>query len=170
MITAARVGLVIFVAVSLQAALVSHFDLGGARGDVVLLVAIAAGLESDAERGAIVGFAAGFVFDLLLNTPLGLSALTYTLVGYVVGSFQASILRTTWWIPVLATVLASALGILLFALLDQVVGQATVDPAKLPTIVALVAVLNGLLSRPFRWAMRRALAQPHGSRDRFFLR
>ena len=170
MITAAKVGLVIFLAVAIQTSFVAPITVFGARGDVVLLVAIAAGLEGDAERGAIIGFAAGLTFDLLLNTPVGLSALTYCLIGYVVGTFQSSVLRSTWWIPVLATVLASALGVLLFAVLDQVVGGATVEPARLPTIVAVVAILNGVLSRPFRWVLRRALAEQSAPRDRFFLR
>lgn len=171
MIVTARVGLVIFLAVVVQTVFVAPFDIGGARGDIVLLVAIAAALESDAERGAIVGFAAGLSFDLLLNTPVGLSALTYCLVGYLVGTFQSSVLRSTWWIPVVGTIVASAIGVLLFAVLDEVVGQATVDVDRLPGIVAYVAILNGVLSRPFRWVLRRALADPSSSsRDRLFLR
>ena len=72
---------------------------------------------------------------------------------------------------VLGTILASALGVLLFAVLDEVVGQATVDVQRLPGIVAYVAILNGVLSRPFRWVLRRALADPtSSSRDRMFLR
>ena len=115
--------------------------------------------------------AAGLSFDLLLNTPVGLSALTYCLVGYLVGTFQSSVLRSTWWIPVVGTIVASAIGVLLFAVLDEVVGQATVDVDRLPGIVAYVAILNGVLSRPFRWVLRRALADPSSSsRDRLFLR
>jgi rod shape-determining protein MreD len=170
MITAVRVALVVFVAISLQIILVSRLSIGGARGDVVLLVAIVAGLEGDADRGAIIGFAAGLTFDLLLNTPVGLSALTYCLVGYVVGSLQSSVLRSTWWIPVLGTIVASAIGVTLFALFDDVLGGATIQLSRVPGIVVVVALLNGLLSRPFRWAMRQALADPTGSRDHFLTR
>jgi len=166
-VTATRVAVVLFLAIVVQASFIARLPVAGARADIVLLCAIAAGFESDASRGAIVGFAAGLTFDLLLNTPVGLSALTYTLVGYLVGMFQGSVLRSTWWIPVLATLVASAFGVLLFAALDRVLGQATVDPGRLPTIVAVVALTNGLLSRPARWAMRRALAEPA---DRFPLR
>ena len=91
-------------------------------------------------------------------------------MGFAVGTFQGAVLRTTWWIPVLATMLASALGVLMFALLDAVLGQATVEPARLPAIVAVVAVLNGLLSRPARWALRHALSDSSHATDRVFLR
>jgi rod shape-determining protein MreD len=169
-ITAIKVALVIFTAVLLQVSVVARLPIFGVRGDIVLLVAIAAGLESDAEHGAIVGFFAGLTFDLLLDTPVGLSALSYCLVGFVVGTFQGAVLRTTWWIPVLATVIASALGVLIFALLDGVLGQATVEPSRLPAIVAVVALLNGLLSRPACWALRHALSESSHATDRVFLR
>lgn len=170
MLTVVRVGLVIFVAVLVQVSLVAGLPVAGARGDIVLLVAIAAGFEGGAERGAVVGFTAGLVFDLLLNSPAGLSALTCCLVGYVVGRFNTSVLRSTWWIPVAGTMLASAFGVLLFAVLDEILGQATVDIARVPTIVAVVALLNGALSRPFRWVLRRALAPTLHSRDHFSMR
>ena len=126
----------------------AKLPIADVRADIVLLVAIAAGLESDGEHGAIVGFFAGLTFDLLLDTPVGLSALSYCLVGFVVGTLQSKVLRATWWIPVVATMLASALGVLIFALLDQVLGQATVDPARLPAIVGVVAVVNGCSRDP----------------------
>ena len=77
MITWLKVALVIFTAVLLQVTVVAKLPIADVRGDIVLLVAIAAGLESDGEHGAIVGFFAGLTFDLLLDTPVGLSALTY---------------------------------------------------------------------------------------------
>jgi rod shape-determining protein MreD len=169
-ITAIKVALVVFTAVLLQVSVVARLPIADVRADIVLLVAIAAGLESDAEHGAIVGFFAGLTFDLLLDTPVGLSALTYCIVGFVVGTFQGAVLRTTWWIPVAATVLASALGVVIFALLDQVLGQATVEPTRLPAIVAVVALVNGLLSRPARWALRHALSDSSHVTDRVFPR
>ncbi len=168
--TVLKVATVVFVMIVVQVSLVSQLPVFGARGDIVLLAAIAAGFESNAQRGAVVGFAAGLAFDLLLNSPAGLSALTYCLVGYVVGSLQGSVLRSSWWIPVIGTMVASAIGVVLFAVLDEVVGDATIEVGRLPAIVAVVAILNGLLSRPARWAMRRALAESSRSRDRFFLR
>jgi rod shape-determining protein MreD len=168
--TALKVALVIFTAVLLQVSVVARLPIFGVRGDIVMLVAIAAGLESDAEHGAIVGFFAGLTFDLLLDTPVGLSALTYCLVGFVVGTFHNAMLRTTWWIPVLFTMLASALGVVIFAALDAVFGEATVEVARLPAIVAVVSVLNGLLSRPARWALRHALSDSSHATDRVFLR
>ncbi|MBI2711182.1 MAG: rod shape-determining protein MreD [Actinobacteria bacterium] len=168
MVTFARVALVVFVAIVVQLSFVAPITVLGARGDVVLLVAIAAGIEAGPERGAVVGFAAGLTFDLLQAGPAGLSALAYTLVGYAAGTFGSAVLRSSWWIPLAATVLASALGVVVMALLEAVFGGAPVTVGHLPAIVLVVAAINALLSRPTRWAVRRALAPPW--RDRPSLR
>ena len=65
---------------------------------VFLTVAVATGLVTGAEGGALMGFAVGMVADLFVQTPLGLSALTFSLVGFTVGSLQNSMLRTSRWI------------------------------------------------------------------------
>ena len=59
--------------------------VAGAIGDLVLVVVVAAGITGGADRGATYGFVAGLLFDLLVDTPFGLTALTYALVGYGVG-------------------------------------------------------------------------------------
>jgi rod shape-determining protein MreD len=170
--TAARVAAVVFLTILVQVSFVARFPVFAARGDVVVLLAVVAGIEGNAERGAVVGFASGLVLDLLLDSPVGLSALTYCLVGFLVGTFHTSVLRSAWWIPVVTTVLASVIGVLAFAVLDEVVGSASVEPGRLPAIVAVVALLNGVLSHPARWVMRLAFAVPASepNRDRFSIR
>ena len=49
----------------------------GSPPDLMLALAVAAGLAGGPERGAWVGFAAGLLADCFLQTPLGLSALVY---------------------------------------------------------------------------------------------
>ena len=87
-----RLGVVVLVALVLQVCLFSRFSYEGARPDVMILVAIAAGLVAGAERGALVGFVAGLAYDVVLTTPLGLSALVYCLVGYAVGASGSGVL------------------------------------------------------------------------------
>jgi rod shape-determining protein MreD len=125
--------------------------------DVMILVAIAAGVVAGPERGATMGFVAGLLADLLLQTPLGLSALTYSLVGWWVGSLQTRVLHATWWIPVLTAAAATAAGTLLFAALGAVVGQDQLVSLRLVPIMGVTAlwaaVLSPLFIRAFRWAL-----------------
>lgn len=167
----ARTALVGFVTVLLQVVVFSHLELWGARPNIVLLFAIAAALESDAERGAIAGFGAGLVFDLLLDMPVGLSALSMALTGWTVGGVKDSIIRTSNLVSALLVALASAGGTLLYAGLAVVFGV-TVDWSEVPAIVGVIAVVNVVLSRPMRWALRWGFG-PEGrapSRDRSVFR
>ena len=166
-----RIALVTFLTVLIQVTVISPVEIAGGRGNIVLLLAIVAGLESDPERGAVVGFAAGLLFDLLLDTPVGLSALTLALVGYGVGSAKDYMLRSSAVFSVGLVALASAAGTLLYAVLALVFGV-TVDPGGLPAIVAVIAVVNAVLSKPVRWAMRWAFGPETRSlsRDRSVFR
>ncbi|MGH9243807.1 MAG: rod shape-determining protein MreD [Acidimicrobiales bacterium] len=156
MIVALRWSLVLVAAVLLQATLVSQLPILSERGDVVLLFVIAAGIVGGAEVGALVGFAFGLSFDLLLQTPFGLSALAYCLAGYGVGALQTGVLRTAWWIPVVSAVAGSALGVLAFAVVGAMIGQDGLVTDRLPAIIGAVTIVNAVLVVPAvrlaRWA------------------
>lgn len=167
----ARLTLVVLVTLLIQVSFISPLSLGPGVGNIVLLFAIAAGLETDPARGAIAGFAAGLAFDLLLDTPAGLSALTLSLVGYGVGMAKDYVLRSSWIITTALVVVASAAGTLLYAAVAVVFGV-TVPAGDLPAIVGVIAVFNALLSKPMRWAVRWAYGPDSDarSRDRFVFR
>ena len=87
----------VVLAIVLQVSFVSDLRLFGAMGDLVLVVVVAAGITGGADRGATYGFAAGLAFDLLVDSPFGLTALTYALVGYGVGVLATLLQRTSGW-------------------------------------------------------------------------
>ncbi len=157
MTTATRLPPVLLVAVMVHTAVAPQLRFVGVAADVMLLLAIAAGIAAGAERGAAFGFVAGLLADCFLQTPFGLSALTYSLVAYGVGAFQATILHTGRWIPMLTTLVASVLGVVLFALVGLVLGQDQLVSARLITVAGMVGLLNALLSpvavRLLRWAV-----------------
>ena len=89
-----RAALVVLAALLLQVSLAADLRVAGAIGDLVLVVVVAAALTGGADRGATYGFAAGLLFDLVVDAPFGLTPLTYALVGYGVGLAGAAIQRT----------------------------------------------------------------------------
>ncbi len=154
-----RLTLVIAVTLLLQLALVSDMHVVTATGDVLLLLSIAAGIAAGPERGALTGFVAGLAFDLVLQTPFGLSALAYCIVGYVVGRVQTGILRAAWWVPMVTAAIASAAGVVLFAVLEALLGDTHVFDRRLIAVVAVVSILNALLVAPFIRALRWVFAE-----------
>lgn len=151
-----RAGVVVLVALVLQVGLLSSFSFEGARPDVLLLVAVAAGYAAGPDKGAVVGFGAGLAFDVVLTTPFGLSALVYTVVGYGVGALSGSVVRIAWWIEPFVVAAASAVGVVVYALVGEVVGQATLQGPSLAAIVVVVSAVNAVLAplavRALRWA------------------
>jgi rod shape-determining protein MreD len=149
--------LLVLIALVLQTSILLHLSIAGVTPDVMLLVAAAAGIAGGPDRGAVVGFASGLAIDLFLQTPLGLSALVFSLVGYFAGLLTTGILRASWWIPVLAVALASATGEVLFALAGAVVGQAYLVRPRLLVVAAVVAAVNAVLAPLVLRAVARAL-------------
>ena len=154
----ARAGIVLIVALVLHTSVFPQLRVAEVRPDVMLLLAALGGLAAGPNVGAVFGFACGLAVDLLLQTPLGLSALTFSLIGYGVGTFQGVLLRSAMWLTPAVAAAASAIGVLAFALVGGVLGQAHLIRPTMFTVMALVAVLNAVLALPaaraVAWALR----------------
>jgi rod shape-determining protein MreD len=132
-------------ALLLQTTLLARLRIFGVMPDFMLLLAVAGGITAGATRGATIGFASGMLIDLFLPTPLGLSALVFTLVGYGVGVANTGVLRSAWYIPVLTAGGASVAGVTLYALIGSVLGERMVD-GHLVTIALVVGLTNAVLA------------------------
>ena len=150
---------VLFVAVIVHTAVSPNLRVLGVAVDVLLLLSIAAGIAGGPEKGAAVGFACGVLADCFLQTPFGLSALTYALVGYGVGVFQTGVLHSSWWIPAITGAVASVVAVVTFVGLGVVVGQDQLLSWRVVQIAAVIGILHALLAPPAVRLMRWALAE-----------
>jgi rod shape-determining protein MreD len=153
----AKVPLVLLLFLVVELTVLDRLRVFGAGPDIMLLLAVMAGIEGGPRVGALFGFAAGITLDLFLETPMGLSALVFCLVGYAVGNIQGGVLRAAWWIPIVTTFVASVAGVLLYALVATVVGQPRLVTTHLFVVAAVVGVFNALVSpfalRLVRWSI-----------------
>ena len=70
--------------------LLSNLRLWGVWPDVVLLYVAYLALRRGRVAGAVAGFSAGLLMDVLVNpATLGVNALLKTLLGFIVGLFQS---------------------------------------------------------------------------------
>ena len=162
---AVRTSLVLVLALTFQLGIAPSLGIFGVQGDLLLLVAISAGVAAGPDRGAALGFAAGIAYDLMLQTPFGLSALTYAIVAYLVGGLQDSVLRAAWWIPVATATAASVCGVILYGVFGTVLGEDLIGMSLL-RIAAIVGILNTLAAPVMVKAMRWATGSSHGVRAR----
>jgi rod shape-determining protein MreD len=153
----AKIPFVVLVFLVLHLTILDKIRVFGASPDAMLLLAVVAGIVGGPKLGVVIGFAAGFTLDLFLETPMGLSALVFCLVGYGVGNIQGGVLRASWWIPLLTTLVAAAAGELLYALVATVVGQPHLMTPHLLVVVGVVAAFNAVAApfalRMVRWSV-----------------
>jgi rod shape-determining protein MreD len=154
-----RLGLLLVVGILVQTTLASDLRVRDVTPDFMLLLTICAGLAGGAESGAFFGFFAGLATDLWLTTPLGLSALTYCLVGFGVGALRANLLPDGRLLTPFTAFVATGGGVALFVVLGDLVGQSqlTAEGSSWLIRVAVVeAVFGAVLSVPVSWLVERA--------------
>ena len=143
---AVTLALIILTAILLQSTLFGEIRLVGARPELLYLVTILIAMREGPSEGAITGFAGGMALDFLLNQPKGITTLTLTILGYVVGQLRQYIVSTSPWLPSILVVIGTFFGVVFFGILSFLLGQLDVSVAYLLKTAFLSAIYNGLLT------------------------
>jgi len=162
---ALRLGMLIVGIVVVQVAVFPHLRLFGVVPDLGLLVAVAVGYQEGPEAGALVGFLAGFGYDLFLETPLGLNALVYALVAYGVGVIEGSLFRSPRWLPSLLGAAAGLASGLLFIGIGVLVGVDSVKGTHGIVTISLAAAYDALLAPFVFYLVSKVLGRREPVRD-----
>lgn len=157
MLVIVRVGVVVMAALMLQLELFSDTRFFGVMPEMLLGAAIAAGWAGGPERGAMVGFCLGLLYDLFLPTPFGLTAMTYVMVATAVGVVATvaadageNLLRR------FVSLGALAVGITLFVMMGELLSQPNLYTDRFATVLVLATLYTApfmpLLHFSMRWA------------------
>jgi rod shape-determining protein MreD len=146
-LTRLRLALVVVAAVVLQttvfAAGLRVFDVAPDLG-LVLTISVAYYLGS--ERGAAFGFAAGLAIDLFLSTPIGLSALSFALVGYGIGVMQSGLVQSSRWVAPIMGGLGGLAGGALFVCIGALAGQDHLLVLRSVRVILIASTYDALLA------------------------
>lgn len=149
----AAIGLIIGAAV-IQVSILTRLPLPGGTAELVLLVLIGIALARGPQAGAVAGFGAGLVLDLMppADHGVGRYAFVLCLAGYLLGMLgrRVSVDST---LGIMATTAVTATGVFLgFAAIGALVGDPRVTgPAVvrlLPSVVLYTTALAPLVARP----------------------
>ncbi|MGH9123545.1 MAG: rod shape-determining protein MreD [Acidimicrobiales bacterium] len=147
-----RLAAILLLALLLQTTVVPDLRVLGVCPDLMLLCTVCAGLVGGPELGGVVGFGAGLIIDLFLTTtPLGLSALAFSIVGYGVGSLRRTVLQEGWLLAPAAALVGSSAGVLIFVMAGVMVGQSQLTSVGWPYIgktALLVGLMNAIIATP----------------------
>ena len=149
---------VVVTALLLQSTIFSQVKLGGAKPELMYLITTVLAMLEGPASGAIAGFASGMAQDFLLNQPKGITALTLTLVGYVVGIVRQFITTSSPALPTLLVGAATVAGVLFYGLVSFLLGQLPSGILFLLRVAFLSALYNALLT-PLLYPILRRVAE-----------
>lgn len=152
------VGAGLFVFLMLQMTWLPVWFFSGAEVDLLLVVAVCAGLLAGREQGVAVGFFAGLLQDLLSGFLFGYHMLTRMLCGFACGLMEKQIFKENFFVPMVAAAASTVLVQLLYWLSAHLVGEHVAFSQSMLVNLLLSAVCNGVLAWPiyelFRWLYR----------------
>jgi rod shape-determining protein MreD len=157
---AAAIGALLVVALALQTTVLTRATLLGVIPGLLLVVVVSLAFTEGESVGTVAGFFAGLLLDLRLQDPtaiMGLTALIYTIIGYVVGSARKYSTSESVWMPVLVVASASAVAEFSYATFSIMFGQQWVSLAFTAKAAGLVILYNTLLT-PFVFPVVRRVA------------
>jgi len=143
---------------ALQRTIFVEVQVAGVIIQIMIATAAAAGVAGGSERGALVGFVFGVMFDLAEGTPLGSTATAMTIAGVVGGLLALIAADPHWWLAALFTGLGAAAGALMIPVVRVFIGEPEPFQEELYVVVPIVAVsaaiMSPLLVPLARWSLR----------------
>jgi rod shape-determining protein MreD len=131
---------------ALQRTIFVEIQVGGVVIQVMMAMAAAAGVAGGSERGAVVGFTFGVMFDLAEGTPLGSTAIAMTIAGAVGGLLALIAADPHWWLEAMFTALGSAAGVAMIPVVRAFIGEPEPFSSRMGVFVAVAAVSGAVLS------------------------
>jgi rod shape-determining protein MreD len=145
---------VLFSAAILQTTVMPRFALWGVRPDLMLLVVVSWSLLRGTKEGLQWALGGGLLLDLLSGGPFGAATLSLALSSVVASLGEVTVSRGTAWLPVAASLMATALYDLTYMLVLQLAGRPVLWGLGLARVIVPSMALNGLATYPTYWTLR----------------
>ncbi len=157
MSTPIKVAAVYLIAIIVQLTVFIDVRVAGVAPELLALVAVIAGFFAGPERGPLIAFIAGLIWDVYLPTPLGVAAVTFALVAFAVASLEEGLFHDSRFQLVAVVGVASASTVIAYALIGELVGQRGLVDVEMLRVSLLVGLVNAALTPVaapmIRWAL-----------------
>jgi rod shape-determining protein MreD len=115
-----KVVLLLVIGAILQTVILSRFSVMGVTADLFLILTVIVAFSKGPIEGAVFGFVAGIVADMIYYGHLGMRALVYVLVGYCVGLLVMRFETINVWAVMVLTAVSSFCGQLIYGIFQYV--------------------------------------------------
>ncbi len=152
-------------AVLIQSTVFQHIRPFGLTPALGILMVIAIARVFDAEQAMFVAFTGGFLQDLLGGSPLGLWAITFTVVAFV--TYKVRDREVAGPPAILIGVFAlSLMGLIVYVILGTLFGQGTINRPGVLWQLLIPSLFNVLLAYPAFWVIKVTVRPQERSRVR----
>lgn len=153
-----RLVLVVLIALSVQTTLFTEVRPFGFAIQLIAIFVAVVGSTHDVQTGAVVGLISGFMYDAVLATPLGISALVLGALGAIAALVMQPFREPTWWLRVVAVSVVAGFGEILMPIVKSVVGlsgwlDVRILGAAAVTFVGALVVSSALIPVS-RWTLQ----------------
>jgi rod shape-determining protein MreD len=152
-----RLALLIIVGAILQVAFFSQITPLGAAPEVMPVVIVCIGLLGGPVTGAVCGFAAGLMLDVVMLQTLGVSSLVLVMIGWLAGRFRESFEITNALTPALLAGALTLLAASAFTALQLMLGVESPVSLLVVREILVKSLLGLLLAIPIYPGVRRIL-------------
>ena len=141
-----RLGVVFLLALLVQLTVFVDVRIAGVAPELLALLAVIAGFFVGPDRGPVIAFAAGLLWDVYLPTPLGVSAITFAVVAFAVGSLNEGLFHDTRSQLMLVAGVASASTVIGSALLGSILGESGLIGTHMLVVAFVVGLINAVVA------------------------
>lgn len=124
------------------------FEIATARCYFLIPVCIILGIDEDEKNAALLGLFAGLLWDAVSAQHMGLNSIFLMLVCYLSSSLVTFLLRSTFWVKVIASVLL----IFLYSVVYWLIGVVFKDSSRALTMFSVYylpsAVYTSIMTLP----------------------
>lgn len=108
----------------LETTIFQNIRIGGIAPNFMIMIIVSFALLRGCKEGVLIGVLAGFLHDVSFSSTMGLTIITYALIGYGCGKFNKDFYRENFIIPFFCTLgsslFSSAITMLSFVLHGKV--------------------------------------------------
>jgi rod shape-determining protein MreD len=142
-------------AVMMQTVVTSRLDFMQVVPDVFLILVVVVAIGRGSLTGAVFGFAAGFVADIVFLDPVGLRTFVSLIAGYGVGRFAEELGVGSGWMLIFLVAGVAFAAQAGYGLLQFVMGHPGSFFGMLLAQVLPASLLHGLLAPPIYLGLAR---------------
>jgi rod shape-determining protein MreD len=126
----------------------------GVMPDLMLLVVVSWSLLRGSREGLLWALGGGLLLDLMSGGPFGVAVVSLVLSSVIIGMGEFNVVRGSLWLPLVASVLATAIYDVAYWAILQVTGRSFYTVHGLLQVMGPSMMLNAVAMYPTYWATR----------------